>query len=63
MYNRDYSKEVGLDRGDRIVPLGYVIPVAVLLAALCWFGAVAWTRHESGSQATTREASRVIIQS
>jgi hypothetical protein len=40
MYNRDYSKEVGLDTGERIVPWRYLIPGVVLVIALCWIGFV-----------------------
>ncbi len=34
MYNKDYSKEIGLDCGERVVPLRYLIPLLTLLAAL-----------------------------
>lgn len=63
MYNRDYMKEIGLDPGDRIVPLRYVILLAALLAALCWFGARAWLRYEANGQATTADPVHVSIQS
>jgi hypothetical protein len=63
MYNRDYSKEIGLDSRERIVPLRYLIPIAALLAALCWFGARTWLGHGDGGQATTTNSTHVAVQS
>ena len=56
-------KEIGLSPGDRIVPLRYVILLAALLAALCWFGAKAWLRPASGGHATTANSVSVSTQS
>ena len=56
MYNQDYSKEVGLDTGEKIVPLRYLIPIVAVLAALCWIGFVALERHQDGRRAISEQA-------
>jgi hypothetical protein len=55
MYNRDYSKEVGLDSGQRIVPWRYVIPVVALIAALCWIGFVELRGDHDARHAATEQ--------
>lgn len=55
MYKRDYSKEVGLDSGERIVPWRYLIPAVVLLAALGWIGFVALDGRQDARRAATEQ--------
>lgn len=54
MYNKDYSKEIGLDSGERIVPLRYLIPLLTLLAALGVLTVVA-LGHRTHSRLTAPE--------
>jgi hypothetical protein len=38
MVSRDYTKEVGLDSGQKTVPKAFAAVVFVLLVAAGWFG-------------------------
>jgi len=38
MNSRDYTKEIGLNKGDRIVPLPYAIAILATLAVGGWLG-------------------------
>ena len=54
MYNKDYSKEIGMDSGEKIIPWRYVIPLLTLLAALGVLAVVA-LGHRAHSRLTTPE--------
>jgi hypothetical protein len=56
MYNRNYSKEVGLDSGEKIVPWRYLIPAVALLAALCWIAFVALDGRQDARRAATEQS-------
>ena len=53
MYHTDYTKELGLDSGERIVPWRYLIPILAALGALAWFGARIWLHPNPGSHSAT----------
>jgi hypothetical protein len=56
MYNRDYSKEVGLDSGEKIVPLRYLIPILALVAVLGWFGTRSLMGDHPGDHRSARQS-------
>jgi hypothetical protein len=38
MVNRDYTKEVGIDSGEKVIPWPYVVALFALVAAGAWYG-------------------------
>ena len=38
MVNRDYTKEVGIDSGDKIIPWPFVAAVFALIVVGGWYG-------------------------
>ena len=63
MYNRDYSKEVGLDSGERIVPWRYLLPLLALIAVLGWIGISSLAKDEAGRQATSGSPEGIVTHS
>jgi len=56
MVSEDYTKEVDLNSGEKLVPLTIAIPVLVAIAVGVWFGIsalLAGSRHEKAPEQVT----------
>lgn len=57
MYSRDYSKEIGLYSGVKIVPLSVAIPILGVVAAVALVGVMQGGSQPSGQKSPDMAAS------
>ncbi len=58
MVSRDYSREIGFNTAQRVIPLPYVIAIIAVIVAVGWYGfsTVRPKAHEAGKASATTEA-------